>query len=169
MVEVRVDYANFPKETKHTKTDYFVYLDVEVKGHAEHTGYTNNTKVCAGISACCMGIARLVDESHFKLELRKGYFHCWTDRTINKQNSRWLDKDTVYALNTLVCQLYEIYTNYPNAFKCFELNDVKEKINNDERTKQPSSGNCKQKPFRRRRKRKMGLYSSLQEIGFEEN
>ena len=158
MIELKASYINLIHKNKNTKTDYFVYTDVEVKGHAEHTGYTNNTRVCAGISACCLGIVRLIDTGKFYCEYRSGYFHCWT----NVKDLRSLDKESVYALNTLVCQVYEIYCNYPTAFKCFELIDLKETLSNEQRTKQP----CYRKPHR---KRKMGLHSIIESIDFEEN
>ena len=126
MVEVKCEYVN---EMNKRKTDYFIYLNVEVKGHANHCGYDVNKLVCAGISACCYGIKRLINEGQFNLEINKGYFRCWTNRLYNLRET--LDKESVYALNTLVCQLYEIYCNYPNAFKSFDLVDVKEKIENE--------------------------------------
>ena len=162
MIEVKADYVNFIKETKTTKLDRFVYFDVLVTGHAQHTGYTNNTRVCAGISACCLGIVRLLDENAYHVEYRSGYFHCWLNHKVTPKEVGWLDKESMYALNTLVCQLYEIYNNYPNAFKCFELNDIKETNDDEQRTKQEP-----RKPFRKRRK--MGFYSLTQKIDFEEN
>lgn len=128
MIEVTGKYINAMGKTK---KDYFIFVDLEVKGHAEHTGYTTNTKVCAGISACCYGIRRLIDEGQFFLKIKKGYFHCWTERKKNLKVN--LDRDSVYALNTLICQLYEIYVLYPNAFKSFELIDVKEIYEDEER------------------------------------
>lgn len=164
MVEVRATYKNFIKETKFNKTDRFVYFDVEVKGHAEHTGYTNNTRVCAGISACCLGIVRLIDDSVYHVHYEKGYFHIWLDRVIDTHNITWLDRESMYALNTLVCQLYEIYNNYPNAFKCFELIDLKEtNTDYEERTKHHNTTR------RQENKRKMGLHSIIEKIDFEEN
>lgn len=159
MVEVKASYANFVKETKNTKTDRFVYFDVEVKGHAEHTGYNTNTRVCAAISACCLGIVRILDRDAYHVDYHKGYFHVYLGTTITEKNITWLDKESMYALNTLVCQLFEIYNNYPNAFKCFELNDIKETINY-ERTKQNNYT---------RGKRKLGLYSITEKIDFEED
>lgn len=161
MIEVKAQYTNFIKQTKTYKSDYFVYLNIEVKGHAQHAGYVNNTRVCAGISACCLGIIRLLDEDDFHYEYSNGYFHVWTNKHVTRTNVTWLDKESVYALNTLVCQLFEIYNNYSTAFKCFELNELKETCD-ENRTKQHT------KPFRRR-KRKMGLYSRLESPDFEEN
>ena len=43
-----------------------------------------------------------------------------------KNLKQYLDKASVYALNTLVCQLYELYLEYPTSFKSFDLIDVKE-------------------------------------------
>lgn len=162
MVEVKCEYVNLMHKTKLTSTDYFVFLDIEVKGHAEHTGYVNNMKVCAGISAVCHGINRLMNSNQYAVVYEKGYFHCWTERRFNLKA---LDKDSVYALNTIVCQLYEIFKSYPNAFKSFELVDVKEKIDDEENTRSQTSHT---KPYRKR-KHKLGFYSTLEGAYPEEN
>ena len=163
MIEVKVIYTNLPKITKHTKTDFFVYREVEVKGHAEHTGYTNNTRVCAGISAITLGIIRLLDEQH-KVEYHKGYFHVHVDRAINQEFKDVCDKESVYALNTLVCQLYEIYKNYPNAFKSFDLIEEKENIENE--TRKSSNSNTKRTS---RKQHKLGLYSITESPNLKED
>ena len=159
MVEVKFDYLNIPSKNGR---DYFIYTDVEVKGHAEHTGYTNNLKVCAGISACCYGIQRCINTEQFKLEISKGYFHCWTNKRENLKET--LDRDSVYALNTLLCQLYEIYINYPNAFKSFDLIDVKEIIEDERRKRndeQQWGGSEPRKPRRKRNLQGVGIYSLI--------
>lgn len=151
MIEVSVKYVNLIKHTKDVNIDYFVYTDIEVKGHAEHTGYTNNTKVCAGVSACCYGIMRLITENIYKSTIKSGYFHVWTERTACFKN---FDKESVYALNTLVCQLYELYLAYPKAFKKFDLIDVKENYDYE----RINSTSTKQHRFREGRKKHMGIY-----------
>ena len=151
MIEVKASYINAMGKTK---KDYFIFTDVEVKGHGEHTGYTNNIKVCAGISACCVGVRRLIDEGQFNLEIKKGYFHCWTERKHNLKQS--LDRDSVHALNTLICQLYEIYCLYPNAFKSFDLIDIKENIE-DERKRIDEQQWCGSEPRKKRNIQRMGL------------
>lgn len=156
MIKVRCEYVNFPKKSG---TDYFVFTNIEVQGHADHTGYNNNIKVCAGVSACCYGIRRLLDDTQFKVEIAKGYFSV---KIIRIRKLKEIDKDGVYALNTLVCQLFEIYKNNPRAFKEFELVDVKERY--EDENKQPS----KQKPFRQRRK-SMGSNPFIQEEYHQEN
>lgn len=156
MIKVRCDYIN---EQNKRKEDYFIFTDIEVIGHAEKSGYTNNIRVCAGVSAICYGINRLIDSEQFVLEYDVGYFHCYTTRT--KDLRHILDKDSVYALNTLVCQLFEIYNKYPTSFKSFELVDVKEKYE-DGKNNQP----------RKRRKkgnRRVGLYSTIESPYLEEN
>ena len=163
MIEVKVRYTNIPKVTKDRKTDFFIYREVEVKGHAEHTGYTNNTRVCAGISACTLGIIRLLDEMHH-VDYHKGYFHVVVDRAINKEFKNVCDKESVYALNTLVCQLYEIYKNYPNAFKRFDLIEEKENTNDE-----TSKSNKPTKRYRKRKYNTMGLYSISQSPNLEED
>lgn len=143
MVEVTAKYVNLASKRG---TDYFVYTDVEVIGHATNTGYDTNIKVCAGISAVTYGIARLLNDMQFNVEYRKGYYHVWTNYTHDLKQQ--LDRDSVYALNTMVCQLYEIYKNYPNAFKKFELIDTKENYHEEKSNEKP----IRSKPFRRRTK-----------------
>lgn len=157
MISVKAEYINMPN--KHG-TDYFIYTNIEVTGHSSKAGsYTNNIRLCAGVSACCYGIRRVIDDERFNLEYRSGYFHCYTDR--RSQLKTALDRESVYALNTLVCQLYELYLEYPNSFNSFELIDVKEKIESDERKNKPT------KP--RKKRNRMGLYSLIKEPYLEEN
>lgn len=154
MIQVRCEYINAMGKTK---KDYFIFTDIEVSGHAEtlNLNHTTGIKICAGISACCYGIRRLIDDDQFKMEIKKGYFHIWTNiRTDLKAN---LDRDSVHALNTLVCQLYEIYCEYPMAFKSFELVDVKEKIE-DERKQRNNEQWGDNEPKRRKK--------NLQGVGF---
>ena len=146
MVEVTAKYVNIKGKRG---SDYFIYTDVEVIGHATNTGYDTNIKVCAGISAVTYGIARLLNQMQYNVEYRKGYYHLWTNIRHDMKSS--LDRDSVYAVNTMVCQLYEIYKNYPNAFAKFDLIDTKELIEDEEKSSQPN------KPFRRRNK--MGFTS----------
>lgn len=129
MVSVKCEYANYQKGK--AKKDYFIFTDIEVSGHADASDmhHTTGIKLCAGISACCYGINRLIDQNQFNVEIKKGYFHIWTDYRHNLRQA--LDRDSVYALNTLVCQLYELYCAYGKYFKSFELIDVKEKIEDE--------------------------------------
>lgn len=163
MIEVKVRYTNVPKITKNRKDDFFIYSEVLVQGHAEHTGYVNNTRVCAGISACTLGIIRLLDVMHH-VDYHKGYFHVWIEQEPNNDFKNRCDKESVYALNTLVCQLYEIYKNYPNAFKRFDL--IEEKENQDEETR-------KSKPYTKHTRKckynTMGLYSITKGPNLEED
>lgn len=164
MLEVKAKYFNCPHITKTSATDYFIYIDVEVKGHAEHTGYNNNTRVCAGVSACTLGIIRLINEGQFQIEHRHGYFHIWTNRHLNSELNNTLDRESVYAINTMVCQLYEIYCNYPTAFKCFDLIDVKEIIKDEQNKTNQWCDTTK----RRSTKARMGLYSIIKGINLKE-
>lgn len=154
MISVKGEYINLQSKSK---KDYFIFTDIEVEGHAEHTGYTTNIRVCAGISACCYGIRRLLNDLQFNFKYRKGYFHVWTDYRENLRST--LDRDSVHALNTLICQLYEIYLLYPSAFKSFDLIDVKEKID-DERKRKQNNGKCEP---RSRKRTRVGFYSFIEE------
>ena len=161
MVDVRCEYINAMGKTK---KDYFIYTSIEVVGHADafDLNHTTGIKVCAGISACCHGICRLLDISQFNFEIRKGYFKVWTDRKKNLKAT--LDRDSVFALNTLVCQLFEIYNEYPNSFKSFELVDVKENYENEQRKRIKNNSNGE--TFRKRRTKGMGLYSIIKETHY---
>lgn len=155
MIKVKCSYIN---QKSKSGSDYFIFVDIEVIGHAEHSGYNTNTKVCAGVSACCYGIRRLIDDEQFNTDIKKGYFHIWTERTRNLRQQ--LDRDSVYALNTLVCQLYEIYCQYPSSFKSFELIDVKENKLNDEQ---------RNKPRKKSPRKRMGLLACLEDTYYQEN
>ncbi|MBO7692510.1 MAG: ribosomal-processing cysteine protease Prp [Methanobrevibacter sp.] len=159
MVEVRCNYINAMGKTK---KDYFIYTDIEVKGHADGLDmpHTTGIKVCAGISAICYGVRRLLDDSQFNVEIKKGYFHCWTNRVIDLKQA--LDRDSVYALNTLVCQLYELYCAYPTSFKSFDLVDVKEIIEDEKRKRNEQQwGGYEQRKPRKRNMQGMGIYSII--------
>lgn len=158
MVQVKCEYLNVPSKSGR---DYFIFTDIEVMGHAEtlDMSHTTGIKVCAGISACCYGIRRLLDDNQFNHECRKGYFHVWTDRTKNLKPT--LDRDSVHALNTLVCQLFEIYNEYPMLFTSFDLIDVKEKIENERKREQQFSGH-NGRPRKRNLQDNVGLYSLIE-------
>ena len=159
MVQVKCEYVNVPN--KKQTSDYFIYTDIEVMGHADALDmpHTTGIKVCAGISACCYGIRRLVNDDQFKIDIKSGYFHIWTN--IRNDMKNCLDRETVYALNTLVCQLYELYCAYPNSFKSFDLIDVKEKIEDERKRRNEEcwSGRQGHPRNQRRRLQRMGLYS----------
>ena len=155
MISVTAKYINCPN--KHG-TDYFIYTDIEVIGHSEKAGsYTNNIRLCAGVSACCYGMRRVLDDAQFKYECRSGYFHVSVERRKNLR--QYLDKSSVYALNTLICQLYELYLEYPTSFSSFDLIDVKENYEYER----------KQKNFRKPRKKGMGLLAVIEGSHLEEN
>ena len=156
MVSVKCEYANFPSKSG---KDFFVYTLIEVSGHADATSmnHTTGIKLCAGISACCYGIRRLIDDGQFNHEIRKGYFKVWTNKTHDLKHS--LDRDSVFALNTLICQLYELYCEYPIYFSSFELCDVKEKILNEEKRTNDEQWSGSEP---RRKKHKLGLYSLVE-------
>lgn len=158
MIKVRCEYINLNKKGRN---DYFVFTDIEVEGHATNTGYDNNIKVCAGISAITGGIARLLNSDQYHLEVRKGYYHVYTNR--NHDLKQTLDKDSVYALNTMVCQLYEIYRNNPNAFKTFELIDKGEENHEEKCSK--TNNTCE----RRKGKHRLDLNCLTEEVCDQEN
>ena len=157
MIEVKCEYVNLKGSRN---TDYFVFTNIEIVGHVTNTGYDNNIKVCAGISAITNGIARLLNSDQYHVEVRKGYYHVYTNRMFDLKQT--LDRDSVYALNTMVCQLYEIYKNYPNAFKSFDLIDKGENY----ATKESPKTKC---PTTRKRKHRLDLSCLTEEGSDQEN
>lgn len=117
MVQVRCEYYNVPDKRNN---DYFIYTNIEVTGHADalNMSHTTGIKLCAGVSACCYGIRHLVSND-YNLEIESGHFKVWTDKKKDLKNA--LSKESVYALNTLVCQLFELYKEYPNSFTMFDI------------------------------------------------
>lgn len=157
MISVKCEYANFPSKTG---KDFFIYTNFEVCGHADaiNMNHTTGIKVCAGVSACCYGIRRVLDDCQFNIEIKKGYFHVWTDVRYDLRHV--IDRDSVYALNTLLCQLYELYCEYSKYFKSFELIDVKENVIDDERRTKEQQWSGREP---RRKKHKLGFYSLIEE------
>ena len=138
MIEVYAEYVN---KQSSKKEDFFIWKRIEVKGHATNTGYSTNKLVCASVSAIVGGIKELLSFSNYQVEISKGYFNVCTD--INFSRKRWGivhglgGLEYVYALETLIWQLYYIYKSYPTAFKKFDMVDLKGEIDNyDEQTKQ---------------------------------
>jgi len=159
MIQVRAEYLNAMGKTK---KDYFIFTDIEVSGHADtlNLNHTTGIKICAGVSACCYGLRRLIDSEQFNMVIKNGYFHIWTDRRHDLKQQ--LDRDSVYALNTLICQLYEIYCEYPMAFKSFDLVDVKEKIE-DELKQRNNEQWGESEPKSKKRLQGMGFCTTLEE------
>lgn len=121
-----------------TKTgrDDFQYCEVEVSGHSAHTDAREQIQVCSAVSAIVNGIYRLVDDTQFFYDYGNGYFHIVRRKSCHATKSGVLkervDKDTNLALNTILCQLYEVYLHYPKHFIRFDLIELKEyKVKND--------------------------------------
>ena len=160
MISVRCEYANYPSKAG---KDYFVYTNFEVCGHADALDmhHTTGIKLCAGVSACCYGIRRLLDDGQFNVEIRKGYFHVWTNHTNDLRHV--LDRDSVNALNTLLCQLYELYCEYSKYFKSFELVDVKEKIENENKRTNEQQWSGHHSNRRTKNLQQLGIYSLIKD------
>lgn len=152
MIEVIVHYYNRAVKCKN-KNDYIVYPYFMVKGHANNGASSQDCqRVCAGVSACVIGITRLIDTSQYSVTLKSGFFEIRTLKTIDKDV--YIDQDTNYALNTLLCQLYDIKQMYPTQFSSFEMIEVKEK------NKKVYERKSKPKPFRELKKARLGSSSN---------
>lgn len=148
MIEVEVHY--YQKHTKSkSKNDYFVYPYFLIKGHANN-GKTSLEceRVCAGISASVMGLLRLIDTTQYKVNVKSGYFEI---TSMGGQNG-WIDQDTNYGLNTLLCIIFDLWNTYPHQFKRFEMIEIKENEENYVKPKRP-------KPFRKL-KEQLGVRSN---------
>ena len=138
MIEVEVHYRH--KKVHNKNNDYFIYPYFMVKGHANNGTHDDNLRVCGGISACIIGIQRLIDYGQYNVVCQKGLFEISSVKA--SRDDCYIDMDTNYALNTLLCQLYDLRNMYPNQFSRFDMIDIKESEENHERTKKP-------KPFRK--------------------
>ena len=136
MIEVEVHYRY--KKVHNKNNDYFIYPYFLVKGHANNGSHDECLRVCGGISACIIGIQRLIDTCQYKVTCKSGLF----ELVSNKTTSGYIDMDTNYALNTLLCQLYDLRNMYPNQFSRFEMIEIKEK-------KEEIYEERKPKPFRK--------------------
>ena len=138
MIEVVFHYYKV-KTRKRTSNDYFIYPYVCIKGHANNGISKECVQVCAVISACCLGIQRLLDSSQYQLNLKSGMF----ELKLLKSIDGYIDMDTNYGLNTMLCILYDLWKTYSSQFSRFDIIEVKE--NEEPNGKQ----NYKPKPFRK--------------------
>lgn len=160
MIEVEVHY--YRKNTAGTKrNDYYVFPYFLVKGHANNGTMLDSVRVCSGVSACVIGIVRLLDTSQYNITCKSGLFEIKSLKSID--DSGQIDQDTDYALNTLLCQLFDIRNMYPTYFSRFEIIEVKEKNNYYERNEEQP------KPFRRLKRERLGLPSNQESVDCEEN
>lgn len=147
MIEVKVQYFHRHIKSK-KKNDYFIYPYFLVKGHANNGRREDCLRVCAGVSACILGVTRLLDETQYNVTLKSGFFEIKCQKGVS--NNVHIDEDTNYALNTLLCQLFDLKQMYPTQFSCFEMIEVKErKVETYERKSKP-------KPFRELKKERLG-------------
>lgn len=149
-----------------TGKDDYQYCEVEVSGHSSKTDAREQIQVCSAVSAICNGIYRLVNDMQFFYDYDEGYFHIIRKKSC-KHTPRGLeplvDKDTNDALNTILCQLYEVYIHYPKHFNRFDLIELKEydvkNYGKEESYEQGKFTNAKTRKYWRTRN-KMGVYSS---------
>lgn len=157
MIEVIVEYRQ--RNIRNKNNDYFIYPYFLVKGHANNGTSTECIKVCAGVSACVMGLLRLINEQEYSVKYKSGLFEIKLSAG-KASDTTYVDEDTNYALNTLLCQLFDLYKNYPSQFSKFEMINVKENENTNYGEKSNNSNTkTKQrpKPFRELKKERLGF------------
>lgn len=125
MIQVEVKYHNANDTRTRNLPDYFIYTDFVVTGHASD-GTINSIKCCAGVTAILYGIRRLVSGVYDTLTINKGEFQY---HFFGKDYRA--ERDTMYAMNTILCQLYDVYLCYPNLFSKFEMIDTSKGGKND--------------------------------------
>lgn len=150
MLEVEVHYYHRVK--KHKGNDYFIYPYFLVKGHANNGNRDDNIRVCAGVSTCVIGIMRLLDTSQYSIKYKTGLFEIKANCG-KIDDETYIDEDTNYSLNTLLCQLYDLYLMYPNQFSRFNMYEVKENEKTYGRKESP-------KPFRKLKEERLGFRSN---------
>lgn len=112
MIKVYVEYGI---TISNTGKEYYQYKTFIVDGHAENLNGTAGIKCCAGVTACILGLIRLLDDgdSTYGYEFKNGYFRL-------SQNDKMANKEINYYLNLLLCQLFDIKQIYPQFFSSFE-------------------------------------------------
>lgn len=115
MIEVTIHYK---KKTFKSGRERFIYKDLVVKGHSSD-GSINAIKCCAGVTAVTCGSIYALDVTECNIEINKGYFKF----TSFEQHSEEMD----IIIDTIVHQLANISTIYPQFFK--EFNFIEEKQN----------------------------------------
>ena len=155
MIEVLVQYRQ--RCIKNKNNDYFVYPYFRVKGHANNGTSMDNIKVCAGVSACVTGVLRLVDTMKYSVKSKSGLFEITlTDSKVTDKTH--IDEDTNYALNTLLCQLYDIFIMYPAQFSKFDMIEIKGEENGEEN--KSNTKKRKPKPFRKLKQERLGFHAN---------
>lgn len=148
MIEVEVHYYN--RAVKYHKTnDFFIYTYFRVKGHANNGTSEDCLRVCAGVSACVIGLNRILDREQFDIKYEKGLFEVKL-KTGKVNDDTFVDKDSCYGLNTLLCQLYDLNVMYPAQFLKFDMIEEKEIENYyaNERKENSPKTKPRAKPFR---------------------
>ena len=125
---------------KDSTNDYFVFPYFSIKGHANNGSKKECIQVCSTISACVIGLTRLIDYTQYSVIEKSGVFE------IKSDGRKFIDRDTCYALNYLWCILYDLWKMYPNQFSKFEVVERKEIEENY------GKDNTKPKPFRKLKK-----------------
>ena len=112
MISVEIQYLR----KKMYGDDAYIFTDFKVEGHA-NDGSPSAIKCCAGVTAITLGLTRIMTGLYDKLIISKGLFHYTCDGI----KSGHIDWQTHYALNCMLCQLFEIQKIYPQFFKTFEM------------------------------------------------
>ena len=162
MIEVIAHY--YHKKTSFKKpSDYFIFPYFMVKGHANNGTSEECIRLCSGVSACVLGMKRLFNYQQYEVTYKTGFFEVRLKQ--NKDiGDNWVDRDTCYGLNTLLCQLYELFQLYPHQFSKFDMIEVKEnkEIYGEQKLNKPIR-------FRKLKEKRMGLNPYFQESDIEED
>lgn len=111
MIEVYVEYTLV---TYASGREYFKYRTFNVKGHADNLGGTKGIKCCAGVTACLVGLTRLLGQGeNYSYELKSGEFNFF-------QHGDCSNTEINHYMNLILCQLFDIYQMYPSFFSKFE-------------------------------------------------
>lgn len=157
MIEVEVQYRQ--RCVKNKNNDYFVYPYFLVRGHANNGTSVECIRVCAGISACVIGIQRLIDYNQYSVKCKSGLFEIILRKSLNDHT--FVDEDTNYALNTLLCQLFDLKNMYPTQFSRFDMIEIKGEVKNHEERKP--------KPFRQLKSERLGVCSNKEGTNRKKN
>lgn len=129
MLEIKIEYKRH-KDTRYKggKIDeWYEYSYISVKGHAITNDGIKSSKLCGAITAILQAIPMLLDDYMWDYEIKNG---CATIERLHLSSGSCVKENI--SLDTIVCQLYALFKQFPSYFKRFDLINIEEReVQND--------------------------------------
>lgn len=124
MIEIKIEYKRHKDmRYKGSKIDeWYEYSYMLVKGHAITSDGIKNTRLCGAITAILQAVPMLLDNYLWDYEIKNGY--ACIERNHPNQSPCVKENN---SLDTIVCQLYALFKQFPSYFKTFDLINIEER------------------------------------------